>query len=72
MSANYKIIIATVLLLVIGCGPTSRRFVPLNGQPDFALDTETGQKCLSIPKVLVAGGDTGNIPFCYDLYKGSK
>ena len=57
------------LLLIVGCGHPTQRFVPSDAG---ALDTKTGKTCHPYPKDKAHGysSDSGDtIPYCYDLYK---
>jgi len=64
-----KVTLLVALLALGGCRthPT-QRFVPTSGIV-FALDTKTGQQCITYPKGLVAKGqDFDKFPYCIDLY----
>lgn len=62
-----KVATLSVTMLILGCGSQSHRFVPV-GEGTFALDTKTGQQCLSVPRQEV-DKDAGAYPLCVDLYK---
>jgi hypothetical protein len=59
---------ASVLLLLIGitgCCQCTQRFVSIgDGSTGLALDTKTGQRCVTYPK---KQGETWQLPFCADL-----
>lgn len=66
--------ISVILIALAGCccHPV-QRFVPTGD--GMALDTKTGQQCMTIPKTadLTQQLKEGGVGvFCYDLYTGSK
>jgi hypothetical protein len=55
------------LIFVVGCGRPYQRFIPASGSVTAILvDTKTGRLCDgSSPQHPI-----GDLPLCYDLYKG--
>jgi len=74
MQSIVKVWALCLLLSLLGCERPYQRFVPFTGDnASTALDTKTGQSCITLPKEGFAkGSQNGNFPFCYDLYKQSK
>ncbi len=66
--AKVKILAAVMLLAMVGCSGQSQRFVPfVEDNTILALDTQTGQTCVSYKQTTPP--DTGNpMPYCMDLY----
>jgi len=65
--------ISVTLIALAGCCRPVQRFVPTGD--GMALDTKTGQQCMTIPRTAdltqqLKEGGSG--VFCYDLYTGSK
>jgi glucose dehydrogenase len=57
-----------MLLAVVGCSQQSQRFVPfVEDDTILALDTTTGQTCVSYKQAAVTKGGTA-MPYCFDLY----
>ena len=57
-----------VLVILTGCCRPTQRFVPTS-TIELALDSKTGQECVTYPKgVLAKGGDLDTFPYCIDLY----
>jgi hypothetical protein len=67
-SINVKILAAVMLLTMAGCSRQSQRFVPfVEDNTILALDTQTGQTCVSYKRTTLP--DTGTpMPYCMDLY----
>ena len=62
---------ALLLLTIAGCSQSSPQFLPFgDNDSTVALDTETGQTCVSYQKVATAKGGTNvtGVPYCFDLY----
>lgn len=61
---------------VAASGGNYQRFLPVNGNPMFALDTVTGQLCKTYPTL--GGAKTAEdlktltLPFCRDLWMASN
>jgi hypothetical protein len=56
-------------------GGNYQRFLPVSGNPMFALDTVTGQLCKTYPTLGVVKPDdvkTLALPFCRDLWMASN
>jgi hypothetical protein len=68
LGPQVKILAAVMLLAMVGCSRQSQRFVPfVEDDTILALDTQTGQTCVSYKqKSLPAGGTP--MPYCTDLY----
>jgi hypothetical protein len=65
---KVKILAAAMLLPMIGCSGQSQRFVPfVEDNTILALDTETGQTCVSYKRTSLPGAGTP-MPYCMDLY----
>jgi glucose dehydrogenase len=63
-----KILAALLLLGVAGCSSQSQRFVPfVEDDTILALDTQTGQTCVSYKEAAMTKGGTP-MPYCVDLY----
>lgn len=61
---------ALVLLGISGCERPYQRFIPCGDNMNTALDTKTGQICLTWPKKDISeGAPAASFPRCYDLYK---
>jgi hypothetical protein len=65
---NMKIFAAVMLLTMAGCSRQSQRFMPfVEDDTILALDTQTGQTCVSYKRT--APPDAGTpMPYCMDLY----
>jgi hypothetical protein len=61
--------IGLALITLAGCAKPVQRFVPIGNGSLMALDTKTGQECLSISKAEVDPKDPGTYPMCVDLYQ---
>jgi predicted small lipoprotein YifL len=62
---------ATLLLAIAGCSQSSPQFLPFgDNDSTVALDTATGQTCVSYQKPATAKGGTNvtGMPYCFDLY----
>jgi predicted small lipoprotein YifL len=62
---------AMLLLTVAGCSQSSPQFLPFgDNDSTVALDTATGQTCVSYQKAATAKGGTNvtGMPYCFDLY----
>jgi hypothetical protein len=62
------------LSVVFLSGCSGRRFEPISGHPELALDTKTGQACYTLPSPQVTYTDPRGVsynektlPFCSDL-----
>lgn len=65
---NVKILAAVMLLSMAGCSRQSQRFVPfLEDDTILALDTQTGQTCVSYKRTTLPDAGTP-MPYCMDLY----
>ena len=65
---NVKILAAVMLLLIVGCSRQSQRFVPfVEDNTILALDTQTGQTCVSYKQTTPPDAGTP-MPYCMDLY----
>jgi hypothetical protein len=63
-----KIVAAVMLLTLLGCSQQSQRFVPfVEDDTILALDTKTGQTCVSYKQVALTKGGSP-MPYCVDLY----
>jgi hypothetical protein len=63
-----KLFAAFLLLGVAGCSHQSQRFVPfVEDDTILALDTKTGQTCVSYKEAAPAK-DGAPMPYCVDLY----
>lgn len=63
-----KILAAVMLLLIVGCSRQSQRFVPfVEDNTILALDTKTGQTCVSYKRASLPDAGTP-MPYCMDLY----
>ncbi len=68
MGANVRILAAITLLALVGCSEQSQRFVPfVEDDTILALDTKTGQTCVSYKQASLSKGGTP-MPYCVDLY----
>jgi hypothetical protein len=70
-----KILALFLLTVMMGCGHSFQRFVPIPGGGTLmALDTKTGQECLIVPKDSGQTQTQGleKYPFCVDLFESSK
>jgi hypothetical protein len=65
---NVKILAAAMLLTMVGCSRQSQRFIPfVEDDTILALDTQTGQTCVSYKRTALP--DAGTLmPYCMDLY----
>jgi len=62
---------ALLLLAVAGCSQSSPQFLPFGDNDSaVALDTATGQTCVSYQKVAATKGGTNvtGVPYCFALY----
>ena len=67
-SVNVKILAAVMLLAMVGCARQSQRFVPfVEDNTILALDTQTGQTCVSYKQTTPPDAGTP-MPYCMDLY----
>jgi hypothetical protein len=65
---NVKILAAVMLLPMVGCSGKSQRFVPfVEDDTILALDTQTGQTCVSYKHTTPPAAGTP-MPYCIDLY----
>jgi hypothetical protein len=65
---NVKILAAVMLLTMVGCSRQSQRFVPfVEDDTILALDTQTGQTCVSYKRTALRDAGTP-MPYCMDLY----
>jgi hypothetical protein len=65
---RVKILAAIALLAMVGCSGRSQRFVPfVEDDTILALDTKTGQTCVSYKQASMPKGGTP-MPYCVDLY----
>jgi hypothetical protein len=65
---KVKILAAVMLLTMVGCSGQSERFVPfVEDDSILALDTKTGQTCVSYKRPPLPDGGTP-MPYCMDLY----
>ena len=56
------------IVTLTGCCDPTQRFVPTS-TIELALDTKTGQECITYPKGLeLAAGDLTKFPYCIDIY----
>jgi hypothetical protein len=63
-----KIFAAIMLLAIVGCSGQSQRFVPfVDDDTILALDTKTGQTCVSYKQAAMPQDGTP-MPYCVDLY----
>jgi len=63
-----KILAGVMLLGIAGCSAQSQRFVPfVEDDTILALDTKTGQTCVSYKETALPKGGTP-MPYCVDLY----
>jgi hypothetical protein len=63
-----RILAAFMLLAMVGCSGRSQRFVPfVEDDTILALDTKTGQTCVSYKQASMPKGGTP-MPYCVDLY----
>lgn len=66
--AGMKALACVTLVVLTGCCRTApQRFVSIGDNVGFALDTQTGQTCYSLPKEQMKGADLQGFPFCVDL-----
>jgi hypothetical protein len=64
-----KILAAVVLVAMVGCSRQSQRFVPfVEDETILALDTKTGQTCVSYKQAALTNSGTP-MPYCVDLYE---
>jgi len=64
-----KILAAVVLVAMVGCSRQSQRFVPfVEDENILALDTKTGQTCVSYKQAALTNSGTP-MPYCVDLYE---
>jgi hypothetical protein len=64
---RVKILAAIALLAMVGCSGRSQRFVPfVEDDTILALDTKTGQTCVSYKQASMPKGGTP-MPYCVDL-----
>ena len=65
---QLRILAAIALLVMVGCSRQSQRFVPfVEDDTILALDTKTGQTCVSYKQASMPKGGTP-MPYCVDLY----
>ena len=65
---QVRILAAIALLAMVGCSRQSQRFVPfVEDDTILALDTKTGQTCVSYKQASMPKGGTP-MPYCVDLY----
>jgi len=65
---GIRILAAITLLVMVGCSGRSQRFVPfVEDDTILALDTKTGQTCVSYKQASMPKGGTP-MPYCVDLY----
>jgi hypothetical protein len=65
---GVKFLAAITLLVMVGCSRQSQRFVPfVEDDTILALDTKTGQTCVSYKQASMPKGGTP-MPYCVDLY----
>ena len=65
---KVRILAAFALLAMVGCSRQSQRFVPfVEDDTILALDTKTGQTCVSYKQASMPKGGTP-MPYCVDLY----
>jgi hypothetical protein len=63
-----RILAAVLLLGVTGCSQQSQRFIPfVEDDTILALDTKTGQTCVSYKEAAMTSDGTP-MPYCVDLY----
>jgi hypothetical protein len=63
-----KIVAAVMLLAMVGCSRQTQRFVPfVEDETILALDTKTGQTCVSYKQAALPKGGIP-MPYCVDLY----
>jgi hypothetical protein len=63
-----KILAAILLLATVGCSQRSQRFEPfVEDDTILAVDTKTGQTCVSYKEAALTKGGTP-MPYCVDLY----
>jgi uncharacterized protein YcfL len=63
-----KILAAVMLVVIVGCSRQSQRFVPFVEDDNIlALDTKTGQTCVSYKQPVLTNSGTP-MPKCVDLY----
>jgi hypothetical protein len=63
-----KILVALLLVTMAGCSRQSQRFVPfVEDDTILALDTRTGQTCVSYKQAALTNSGTP-MPYCVDLY----
>jgi hypothetical protein len=68
LGGEVKILAAIALLAMVGCSGRSQRFVPfVEDDTILALDTKTGQTCVSYKQASMPKGGTP-MPYCVDLY----
>lgn len=81
--AANSVLLCCLLLLVAVCAlalkpaskPSYQRFIPSGDRNTFALDTKTGQLCLTVPPTVedvAKAAHADGVPFCKDLYEESK
>jgi hypothetical protein len=65
---RVRFLAAFILLAMVGCSRQSQRFVPfVEDDTILALDTKTGQTCVSYKQASMPKGGTP-MPYCVDLY----
>jgi hypothetical protein len=63
-----KILAAVLSVTMVGCSRQSQRFVPFVEDDNIlAVDTKTGQTCVSYKQAALTKGGTP-MPYCVDLY----
>jgi hypothetical protein len=63
-----KILAPVMLMAMMGCSRQAQRFVPFVEDDNIlALDTKTGQTCVSYKQAALTNGGTP-MPYCVDLY----
>jgi hypothetical protein len=68
LGGQVRILAAIALLVMVGCSRQSQRFVPfVEDDTILALDTKTGQTCVSYKQASMPKGGTP-MPYCVDLY----
>ena len=68
LGGQVRILAAIALLAMVGCSGRSQRFVPfVEDDTILALDTKTGQTCVSYKQASMPKGGTP-MPYCVDLY----
>ena len=63
-----KYFAVALLLLITGCSGQTQRFIPfVEDDTILALDTKTGQTCVSYKEATMSKDGTP-MPYCVDLY----